>query len=100
MLRFVFPIISLAVTGLSLWVDVFQPRPDSPICLRGGCRFDQTDASVLAQGATPAIASAMLIEDPGNPSMWCGYGEFVTEIGQTDKPRRLSIALRSSAPVC
>jgi hypothetical protein len=79
MLRFLFPLISLAITSLSIAVEL-SPRPaDSQLCLSGGCRFDQ----ILASGATPEIVSALLNEDPGDPGVWCTYGEFWSARGET-----------------
>ena len=81
MLRFLFPLISLAITCLSISVEL-SPRPaDSQLCLYGGCRFDQ----ILATGATPETISALLNEDPGDPGVWCTYGEFWSARGETTK---------------
>jgi len=85
MLRVLFPIMSLVVAGFSIWMDMNPHAPDSGICLRGGCRIDQTDASILSQGATPSVAEALLAEDPADPGMWCAYGEYFAAAGQSEK---------------
>ena len=85
MLRWAFPLLSLVIAGFSIAMDLFPRRPDSRICIYGGCRIDQRDESLVREGATPAVAAALLIEDPADPTMWCGYGEFLTTTGQSQK---------------
>ena len=87
MLRFLFPLVSLLIAVFSIGVDLFPRQPDSGICLHGGCRIDQTDSTVLAAGATPAAAKALLVEDSADPTMWCGYGEFLSTAGQSENAR-------------
>ncbi len=82
-LRIVFPLISLAIAGLSIAVDLHPRTADSRLCLSGGCRFDQ----ILASGATPETISALLNEDPEDPGIWCTYGEFWAARGDITKAK-------------
>ena len=82
-LRILFPVVSLAIAGLSIAVDLHPRTADSRLCLSGGCRFDQ----ILASGATPETMSALLNEDPEDPGIWCTYGEFWTARGDITKAK-------------
>ncbi len=81
MLRFLFPLVSLAIAALSIAVELSERPADSPVCLHGGCRYDQ----IFATAATPATAAALLNEAPADPGIWCTYGEFLSSRGETDK---------------
>ena len=81
--RILFPLISLAIAGLTIAVDLHPSTADSRLCLSGGCRFDQ----ILASGATPETISALLNEDPEDPGIWCTYGEFWTARGEVAKAK-------------
>ena len=83
MLRFLFPLVSLLVAGLSIGVELFPRQADSRVCLLGGCRYDQ----IFATSANPATAAALLNEAPADPGIWCTYGEFYSSRGETDKAR-------------
>ena len=85
MMRLLFPLAALLIAVFSILTDLYPRQPASAVCLHGGCRIDQTDAMVLAHGATPAIANALLVEDPADPGMWCAYGEFISSRGQNQK---------------
>lgn len=81
MLRFLFPLVSLAIAALSIAVELSQRQADSPVCLHGGCRYDQ----IFATAATPATTAALLNEAPADPGIWCTYGEFFSSRGEIDK---------------
>jgi hypothetical protein len=83
MLRFLFPLISLAIASLSICVELYPRAADSRLCLSGFCRFDQ----ILASDATPATVSALLNENSGDPGIWCTYGEFWGARGETAKAK-------------
>jgi hypothetical protein len=91
MLRVIFPLVSLLIAGFSIGTDLFPQRPDSQVCVHGGCRIDQTDAIVVAEGATPAAAKALLVQDSADPAMWCAYGEFLTTSGDS-QPAQVAFA--------
>lgn len=80
-LRLLFPLIALAIAGLSIAVELHPRTADSRLCLSGGCRFDQ----ILASGATPETVSALVNEDPVDPGVWCTYGEFWAARGDIAK---------------
>ena len=81
MLRFLFPVVSLLVAGLSIGVELSPREAGSRVCLYGGCRYDQT----FYTRATPENAAALLNEAPADPTIWCTYGEFFSAHGQADK---------------
>ena len=81
MLRFLFPSISLAITGLTISVDLSPHAANSRLCLSGGCRFDQ----ILASDTNPATIAALVNENSGDPGIWCTYGEFWAARGENTK---------------
>jgi len=83
MLRFLFPLISLAIASLSIAVELYPRTADSRVCLSGGCRFDQ----IIASASTPATVAALLNENPGDPGVWCTYGEFWASRGESAKAK-------------
>jgi len=83
--RFIFPLLTLLVAGLSISVDWKPPAPDSPMCRYAGCRYDQIYTGVDASGASPTALAALLVADSGNPHIWCTYGDLLSASGETEK---------------
>ena len=85
MLRLLFPLMAFAAAVASIAVEVQSPAPDSAVCLRGGCRFEQMTATMQEGGATSAGLAALLREDPSNPHTWATYGEFLVGVGDASR---------------
>ena len=85
MLRLLFPLMAFAAAVVSIAVELQSPAPDSVVCLRGGCRFEQMTTTLQESGATPAGLAALLREDPSNPHTWATFGEYLVGIGDASR---------------
>jgi hypothetical protein len=82
-MRVVFPIVALAIVGLSVSLDHAPASPDSRLCRDGLCRYDQMFAAIDAHGMDLGNVSALLNQDASNPLVWCTYAELLSGGGQT-----------------
>jgi hypothetical protein len=74
-MRILFAVAALAVSALSIGLDLRPAAPGSALCRLGLCRFDQVFAEIDRQGMSVAGVATLLNEDPSNPEVWCAYGE-------------------------
>jgi hypothetical protein len=84
-MRLVIPIAALLIAALSVSLDLFPPSLASPLCRRGGCRFDQIFPAIDAAGATPEAVSILVDADPANPLVWCTYAQVLSVHGETQQ---------------
>jgi len=84
-MRLIVPIVALLISALSVSLDLYPPSLASPLCLHGGCRFDQIYRAVDAAGASPEAVSTLVNADPANPLVWCTYAEVLSVHGETQK---------------
>ena len=82
-MRILLALSALLIALASLAIDTRTHAPESSLCLYGGCRADQL-ATGIGQDAGQS-ATALLLEDPASPALWCAYGEFLATTGNTAK---------------
>jgi hypothetical protein len=82
-MRWIFPILAMAISVLSATLDFHPVSADSHLCRWGLCRFDQLYSALDATGLNPRNAGAILNQDAANPSAWCTYAESLAAAGRT-----------------
>jgi hypothetical protein len=77
--------VSLALTVISVALDLMHPSPDSWVCRQGICRFDQIAAEISAHKGAPTSLVSLVNEDAADPYVWCNYADFLELNGHSDQ---------------